>query len=65
MKLQRREKTLAYATGGLLAVLAAYFLLFGFESRSSTELTADLQNLKPEVLTKLAHWRPKTSVTKN
>ena len=41
MKLQRREKILAYAAGGLLAVAVGYFLLFAGDSRS------DAQNSRP------------------
>ena len=52
LNLQRREKILAYATGGLLVVLAAYFLLFGGEGRSTAELEADLINKTNDVTAK-------------
>jgi hypothetical protein len=54
MKLQRREKGLVFAAGGLLAVLICYFLLFGGESRSTAELETDLGNLDQQVIAKRA-----------
>jgi hypothetical protein len=54
MKLQRREKGLVYALGGLLAVLVCYLLLFGGESRSTAELETDLGNLDQDAIAKRA-----------
>jgi hypothetical protein len=54
MTLQRRERILVYVAGGLLGVLAGWFLLFGGESRSTKELEADLANLNQDVIVKRA-----------
>jgi hypothetical protein len=49
MTWQRREKILASAAGGLVAVLAAWFLLFGGDSRVSAKLR---DRLRDEVASK-------------
>jgi hypothetical protein len=45
MKMQRREKILAYATGGLAVAVAGWFLLLGGDSRTDAQLEADRTQL--------------------
>jgi hypothetical protein len=52
MKLQRREKILAAATGGMLVLLVFWFLFMMGDSRSSARLHADLVRLASDIQNK-------------
>jgi hypothetical protein len=52
MKMQRREKILAYTVGGLLVVVAGWFLLLGGDSRTDAQLMTERDRLAGEVETK-------------
>jgi len=49
MKMQRREKLLVYATGGLLAAMAGWYLLFGGDSRTDVQFEIERTRLVGEV----------------
>ncbi len=46
---RRREKILLYVAGGLLALMVFWFLLFGGDSRTSTQLRTDRDKLAADV----------------
>ena len=52
MKMQRREKILAYVVGGLLVAAAGWFLLLGGDSRTDAQLKVDRDRLAGDVETK-------------
>ncbi len=52
LNLQRRERILVYAAGGLLVALVGYYLVLGGEGHSTADLEADLLNLNKDAVAK-------------